>query len=84
MTPKIHLVAHADADPNYAFVHDPAQEGRYIRAHVCVVYVECPQCGAMPGEPCHDGMPPLHRSYSVTHHYVRLRAWKAKGRRKAA
>jgi hypothetical protein len=80
MIPKIHLVAYADADPTFAFVHDPAQEGRYIRAHVCVVHVECPLCGALPGEPCHDKKPPLSRSYSVTHHHARLKAWQSNGR----
>ncbi len=82
MTPKIHLLAHADADPSYAFVHDPSQEGRYIRAHVCVVHVDCPHCGAMPGEPCHDGKPVLKRTYNVSHHYARLQRWKAKGRKR--
>ena len=80
MTPKIHLVAYADADPLMAFVHDPAQEGRYMRVHVCVVHADCSHCGAMHGEPCHNAQPPLSRTYSVTHHYVRLKAWQRRGR----
>lgn len=82
MIPKIHLVAFSDADQNYAFIHDPAQEGRYIRAHVCVVHYECPHCHALPGEPCHNGKPPLSRSYNVSHHYMRLTEWERRGRRK--
>lgn len=82
MIPKVHLVAYADHDPNFAFVHDPSQEGRYLRLHVCVVHTGCPQCGAMQGEPCHNGKAVLARTYSTNHHYTRLKAWQSQGRPK--
>lgn len=63
MIPKIHLVAFADRTNHFIFVGVPNERGRYLRTDRSVALTSCPLCGAMVGEPCHDGH---RRRYSGT------------------
>ena len=38
------------------FVKVPSERGRYMLTDMSVIAVECPNCGAMIGEPCRRGM----------------------------
>lgn len=53
VTPRVSLVAFEDRANRFIFVAIPDQRGRYLRTDRSVALVECPQCGAMVGEPCH-------------------------------
>ena len=67
-TPRISLVAFDDRLNNFIFVAVPDERGRYLRTDRSVALVECPHCGALIGEPCHDGR---RRRYGGTTHVRR-------------
>lgn len=39
-----------DVDGHHLFV--PTESGRYLRSHICVAFVGCPECGAEGGHAC--------------------------------
>jgi hypothetical protein len=48
------------------FVRWPHIRGAYMKTHACVATVQCPFCGAVPGEPCKGT-----RGYKPEVHYAR-------------
>lgn len=72
VTPRISLVAMEARDPAKAFVRVPNEPGRWVLTDRCVVEVECSQCMAAIGEPCHNG----RGKYWQGTHCCRRGAWR--------
>lgn len=71
--PTIKLVVWADRDPAWIFVGIPNERGRYLRTHICVAHVACPnpRCLSIAGEPCKRGA-----SYITSSHFSRRDAFR--------
>lgn len=63
--------------PGLVFVRVPNERGRYMLVERCVAEVDCGLCGAVTGEPCHNGK--RDRRYHIGTHAVRRTAWKVRG-----
>lgn len=68
---------------NFVFVRVPNERGRWVLVAKCVAEVDCPICGAIAGEPCHNRKTGPNRRYWVdTHHGRRMAAGRWKQREK--
>lgn len=78
--PAISLVAYEEREggvpTGWIFVKVPNERGRYMRTLRCVVEVSCPECAAVPGEPCR-GSVQTSDGYMVNPHYRRSKTWTA-------
>lgn len=79
VSPRITLVAWADRKPGFIFVAVPNERGRYVRTDSSVALVTCPQCLAIPGEPCRSGTGEFTRYGGTTHYHRRAAAGRQRG-----
>lgn len=63
----ISLVAY-HAVGNLVFVKVPSERGRWMLTDMCVIVVECGQCGAGVGEPCRSSWSAPMRQFNPTSH----------------
>lgn len=54
--------------PGAVFVRVPNERGRWLMTDRCVAEVGCPSCGALTGEPCHNGRSGAYLRYHVSTH----------------
>lgn len=64
---RIGLVAYG-VTPELVMVKVPNERGRWMLTHWCVVMIACRLCGAVVGEPCHNGKGGALLRYSVGTH----------------
>lgn len=57
--------------PQKVMVRVPNERGRWLLTDWCVIAVPCTNCGAIVGEPCHNGKDAALRRYGTGTHYVR-------------